>query len=115
MTDIESLLSSISPEEMERLKSVASSIISDSSQNKGGAEEKSNASSGISSGALSGISIDAFKPIMSVIGKMNDNDDRIKLITHLKPLLSGERQRRADEAVKFLHIMQILPELRGLL
>ncbi len=111
MTDIESLLSSISPEEMERLKNIASSIISDSSQNKGVAEEKPNASSG----ALSGISLDAFKPIMSVIGKMNDNDDRIKLITHLKPLLSDERQRRADEAVKFLHIMQILPELRGLL
>lgn len=111
MTDIESLLSSISPEEMERLKSVASSIISDSSQNKGGAEEKQNTPSGIPSG----ISLDAFKPIMSVIGKMNDNDDRINLITHLKPLLSDERQRRADEAVKFLHIMQILPELRGLL
>lgn len=111
MTDIESLLSSISPEEMERLKSIASSIISDSSQNKGGESEKSN----VSSGAPSGISMDAFKPIMSVIGKMNDNDDRINLITHLKPLLSDERQRRADEAVKFLHIMQILPELRGLL
>ncbi len=107
MTDIESLLSSISPEEMERLKNIASSIISDSSQNKGGAEKKQN--------VPSGISLDAFKPIMSVIGKMNDNDDRIKLITHLKPLLSDERQRRADEAVKFLHIMQILPELRGLL
>lgn len=111
MTDIESLLSSISPEEMERLKNIASSIISDSSQNKGGESEKSNVSSNVSSG----ISMDAFKPIMSVIGKMNDNDDRINLITHLKPLLSDERQRRADEAVKFLHIMQILPELRGLL
>lgn len=103
MTDIENLLASVSPEDMERLKSVASSIMGD-------APKKNDESA-----AATAFSMESLKPIMSAIGKMNDNDDRIKLIMHLKPLLGPDRQRRADEAVKFLHIMQILPELRGLL
>lgn len=104
MTDIENLLSSVSPEDMERLKSVASSLMSGSSDKK--SEEKE---------LTPAFSMENLKPIMSAIGKMNNNDDRIELIMHLKPLLGPDRQRRADEAVKFLHIMQILPELRGLL
>lgn len=105
MTDIESLLASVSPEDMERLKGMASSLMAGNSTKK---EEKSEA-------ATPAFSMESLKPIMSAIGKMNNNDDRIKLIMHLKPLLGPDRQRRADEAVKFLHIMQILPELRGLL
>ena len=103
MTDIESLLSSVSPEAMERLKSVASSLIGDAQKGK---EEQNEDSS---------FSMESLKPIMAAISKMNDNDDRIKLIAHLKPLLGAERQKRADEAIKFLHIMQIWPEIRGLL
>ncbi|MDE5994245.1 MAG: hypothetical protein K2G60_01895 [Oscillospiraceae bacterium] len=103
MTDIENLLASVSPEDMERLKSVASSLMGDATNKN---EELATAPA---------FSMESLKPIMSAIGKMNDNDDRIKLIMHLKPLLGPDRQRRADEAVKFLHIMQILPELRGLL
>lgn len=108
MTDIENLLASVSPEDMERLKSMASSIMSGNSAKK--EEQSENAS--LSAPAFS---MESLKPIMSAIRKMNDNDDRISLILHLKPLLGPDRQRRADEAVKFLHIMQILPELRGLL
>lgn len=103
MTDIENLLASVSPDDMERLKNIASSLIGEAPKNKSEIEESPI------------VSMESFKPIMSAIGKMNDNDDRIKLIMHLKPLLGPDRQRRADEAVKFLHIIQILPELRGLL
>ena len=103
MTDLENLLASVSTEDMERLKGVASSLLGDAQKNK---EEIVEAPA---------FSMEALKPVMSAIGKMNDNDDRIKLIMHLKPLLGPDRQRRADEAVKFLHIIQILPELRGLL
>lgn len=103
MTDIENLLASVSPEDMARLQSVASSLI-------GGAQKENNEQA-----ESPAFSMESLKPIMSAIGKMNDNDDRIKLIMHLKPLLGPDRQRRADEAVKFLHIMQIWPEIRGLL
>ncbi len=104
MTEIENLLASVSPEDMERLKNVASSLMSGDSAKKADESEPSPA-----------ISMEKLKPIMSAIGKMNNSDERIEFITHLKPLLGPDRQRRADEAVKFLHIMQILPELRGLL
>ena len=33
----------------------------------------------------------------------------ILLIEDLKPLLSDERKKKADEAVRFLHLMEILP------
>ncbi len=105
MTDIESLLASVSPEDMERLKGMASSLMAGNGTKN---EEKSEVTA-------PAFSMESLKPIMSAISKMNDNDDRISLILHLKPLLGPDRQRRADEAVKFLHIMQILPELRGLL
>lgn len=108
MADIESLLASISPEDMEQLKNMASSIMAGNSTKK---EEQSE----IAPVSTPALSPEALKPIMAAIGKMNDDDDRISLILHLKPLLGPDRQRRADEAVKFLHIMQILPEIRGLL
>lgn len=103
MTELENLLASVSNEDMERLKGVASSLLGDAQKDKKEVIE------------APALPMEAMQPIMSAIGKMNDNDDRIKLIMHLKPLLGPDRQRRADEAVKFLHIIQILPELRGLL
>ncbi len=106
MTDLQKLLSSVSPEDLDQIKGVAQSLLSNESNS---IEQKQDSTS------QSIISTENLKPIMAAISKMNDNDDRIKLILHLKPLLSNDRQKRADDAVRFLHIMQILPEIRGLL
>lgn len=103
MTDLQKLLSSVSPDELDKIKNVAASLISDEK-----APEEVHS-------PLNALSAEKLTPVMTAISKMTDDDDRIKLILHLKPLLSDERRRRADDAVKFLHIMQILPELRGLL
>lgn len=105
--DIEDLLSSVSPEELERLKNIASSIIAETPPKNDG-KQSDNTNNIIPS-------MESLKPIMSAISKCSVEDDRIKLITHLKPLLGTERQKKADEAIKFLHIMQILPEIRGLI
>lgn len=105
LTDLQKLLSSVSPEELDRLKDVASSLISDASKSEKKEETPQN----------NAFAAESLMPVMNAISKMTEDDDRIKLILHLKPLLSDERQRRADDAVKFLHIMQILPEIRGLL
>ena len=48
------------------------------------------------------------------MGKMGKDDYRTRLINDLKPMLSDERQKKADEAMKFLQLMEILPLLRGM-
>ena len=45
---------------------------------------------------------------------MNREDDRTKFIAALKPLLSEDRRKKADEAMRFLRLMDTLPLLKGL-
>ena len=59
--------------------------------------------------ALPGVNL----PALSALGKlMNSDDDRIRLIEALKPLLSEGRQKKADEAEKMLRLMSALPALK---
>ena len=51
---------------------------------------------------------------MSLMGNMNKEDSRTRLISDLKPLLSEERRKKADEAIKFLQLMEFLPLLKGM-
>jgi len=98
LDDISSLLSSISPEEMERLKDVASSIAPSLMPS----EVKTDTS---------------FKPpsaLVSIMQNINSTDDKTELIRALKPFLSSEKQQRADEAMRLLKLMRILPMIKDL-
>ncbi len=107
MIDIEELLSSISDEDMAKIKNVADSIMSNN--------EKSQKSSNSSQNGFS-LPFDAgtMGKLVSLMGQMNKEDNRTRLINDLKPLLSDERRQKADEAIKFLQLMEILPLLKGL-
>ncbi len=107
MIDIESLLSSVSDEDMAKIKSVAESLMNkpDEKQEKPKETPKT---------PDFPIDMNTVSKIMSVMGQMNKEDYRTRLITDLKPMLNSERQKKADEAVKFLQLMQILPLLKGL-
>ncbi len=107
--DIEDLLSSISEEDMVKIKGIAESIMSNSDENTPKHNEPKQE-------ALSNfpINADMMQKIMGVMGKMNREDYRTRLIRDLKPLLSAERKQRADDAIKFLQIMEVLPLLRGI-
>lgn len=104
MTDLQQLLSSVNPDELNKIKDVALSLVN----GQGNTQTQSDSSKDTDVAK-------SLEPVLTAISKMTDDDDRIKLILHLKPLLSDERKIRADNAIKFLHIMQILPELKGLL
>jgi hypothetical protein len=52
--------------------------------------------------------------LMSVMGQMNKEDSRTKLILDLKPLLNEDRRKKADDAIKFLQLMDTLPLLKGM-
>lgn len=91
MDDISSILSSISPEEMERLKGIASSIAPQILPQ--GETDNPQLPSGL----------------LSIMQNINSTDDKTELIRALKPFLSEEKQQRADEAMRLLKLMRILP------
>ena len=64
-------------------------------------------------GQNGGLDLNALGGIANLMGKLNQNDDkRCQLITALKPLLSPERQQRADEALRIIKLIDILPLIR---
>ena len=103
MLDIENLLSSISDEDMAKIKDLANSL-SGNEEKKQPEKEQINFP----------IDLNTMNKIMSVMGKMGKEDYRTRFINDLKPMLSDERQRKADEAVKFLQLMEILPLIKGI-
>ena len=97
LNDISSILNSISPEEMERLKGVASSLMQSPAPSQESIQMPQ-----IPSGLL------------SIMQGINSTDDRTELIKALKPFLSAEKQQRADEAMRLLKLLKVLPLLREL-
>lgn len=110
MDNLNDLLNSISAEDMEKLKSVAASLMNNNSSQKSDAAEqpKSIAASVASSGN------DTTDLIMKVASAMNMDNERTAFIKALRPLLSEERRQKADEAMKFLRLMDTLPLLKGM-
>ncbi len=49
-----------------------------------------------------------------LIGRMNEENDSTRLINALKPFLSEKRRQRADQAVKLLAVLKLLPMLKEL-
>ncbi len=91
---------------MEKLKNVASSLMSGSNSS----ETKKEPSDNISS-LFGG---DTANMLMKVASQMNKEDDKTAFIKALKPLLSDERKQKADEAIRFMKLMDALPLLKGL-
>ncbi len=108
MIDIESLLSSVSDEDMAKIKSIAESLM-----DKNDAEPQKSAPK---PEVMPNLPIDGemMKKIMGLMGQMNKEDYRTRLIQDLKPMLSDERKKKADEAVRFLQLMEVLPLIRGI-
>lgn len=102
MADLQDILSSISDEDMAKIKSVADSLM-----NNGQKEQPKPFGAGL-------LDDNMMSRMASVMGQLNREDDRMKLINDLKPLLSEERRKRADDALKFLHLMEMMPLIKGM-
>lgn len=104
MDDISSLLSSLSSSDMEKLKGIASSFMGEKTEEKPKENSSPLASLGLSEAMLA--------PLMSSVQQLGAKDERTEFIKALRPLLSDERKVRADEAMKFLQLMKLLPTLK---
>ena len=136
--DINSILSSLSPEDMENLKKTAADIMggmgvtadkgnNTTENNKADNQGKDNVNASIESilSSFSGSAGNAFgfpdmkmlTGLAPVLQAVNSKDERVEFINALRPLLSDDRRKKADEAVRIVRLLSLLPLLkeRGLM
>lgn len=53
----------------------------------------------------------AINRLVPMLGKLQEEDDMSRLIHALKPYLSGNRLKRAEEADKIMALMRVIPLL----
>ncbi len=103
---IENIINSMSQNDIEQLSSLASEFFSGSQDStKPQKEEQSD-----------GIDFETITKIASVLGRLSSQpkDPGCELLTALKPMLSPERRHKADEAIKMMQIISLLPLLKDL-
>ncbi len=109
--DIGSLLNSLSPEDMENIKNIAADFLGNNTPEP--PPKSQNKAPDLSSLQSLGLpDLSQLTAILPVLQEINKPDQRLDFINSLKPLLSGERQQRADEAMKLVRLMSLLPLLR---
>ena len=107
--DISSLLSSLSADDIEKLKATAQQFF-------GTGDEAIPSESKVQKSApLPDLSFDPalITGVARVSKLMNENDEKSAFIAALKPLLSDSRKKKADDAVmmlKFFRIISLLQE-----
>lgn len=115
--DINEILNSLSPEDIENIKQAASGIFGNMGNNeppKEKTETKKEGSVPFPDG-LSGFGmpdLSQLSRLAPVFNVFNSQDERVDFINALKPLLSKDRQSKADEAMKLVKLMSVLPLLR---
>lgn len=115
MDNINDIISSLSNEDMEMLKGVASSLLGGegmpfSEQKK--EEPKQNALSGFN---LNPEDLDMMLKAKKIFDRMNNASSKnADLINALKPHLSKESQHKADQAIRIMKLFEVLPYLKDL-
>ena len=115
--DIGSILSSLSSEDINNLKNVANSILGGENpqeqERKEPPQNKDNADFKMPDLSSLGLpDMSQFSNLLPLLSALNSRDEREDFICALKPLLSDERRKKADEAMKFVKLLSIIPLLK---
>lgn len=118
--NINEILSSLSEDDINQLKTAAASLLggdSGSSNNETNTSDENTSQQSSSetqavSSNIPSIDTNLLKNIASVNSLMNNKDARLDLLVSLKPMLSEHRRTRVDEAVKILRLLNMFPALR---
>lgn len=125
--DLNAILNSLTPDDIENLKQTAASVLGGMENNKPPIQEPEIKNSkqeqnqfnlddllknigGL--GNLGMPDLSQLSAIVPILQAFNSKDERLDFIYALKPLLSEERQKKADEATKLVKLMSVLPLLR---
>ena len=120
MDNINDIISSLSADDINMLKGVASSILGGEAENNSApAPNPSPLSQGSNLGLSSlGLNTDDFNMMMkakSIFDRMNNASNKnTDLILALKPHLSPQSRDKADTAIKILKLFEVLPLLRDM-
>lgn len=103
------IMSSLSEDDVEKLNSLAGELFGNT-QKESEPQQKAESSA---SDFFSGIDPVMMSKVASLMGKLNSapKDPRCDFIASLKPLLSKDRQQKADEAIKMLQLLSLIPLL----
>ena len=66
------------------------------------------------SSALSGDTMQTIMRVMPLLNEFKKEDASTRLLHALRPFLSDARKKKLDEASRMLHMMKLLPMLKGL-
>lgn len=107
--NINDILSSLTPDDIEELKATAEAVFGQS----GEPSEKQSRQKG--NDIFSSFDPQMIGKITKIMSAMNgESGRRCKLIEALKPNLSPERQKKADQAIQILKLLEILPLINNL-
>lgn len=114
--DISSILNSLSTEDIENIKKAASGFLGNIGETQEKPKEKKQENNGMPfPDGLSGLGMPDLSQLASlapILQAFNSHDERLDFINALKPLLSEERRHKADEAMKLVKLLSVLPLLR---
>jgi len=114
---VSELLGSMSEEELHNLQEAAQSLFSQLGGETGEETRESAGPSPAGPGGFGDVS-SMFTPellgkLTQIMGRMNTHDPRTDLILALRPHLSRRRQKRAEQAVQMMKMLDLLPALQG--
>ena len=103
MDSINDIIGGLSPDDMDALRTAAQSLLGnlEGENNGGGAKSSGEASPTLSPEMLA--------KITRIMSAMNRRDSRTDLIAALKPMLSKDKQKRADDAMQLIKLIDLLP------
>ena len=116
MENLNDIIASLTPDDIQSLKETAQVIFG----NNTSSEPKNDYSHKDSNPFFGTDNFSSFNPDMiSNIGRIkslmnSDSGKRCRLIEALKPNLSRERQKKADEAMQILKLLEIMPMIAEL-
>ncbi len=117
--DIASVLSSLSPEDIEKLKSTAEQFFGEKADKGNESRQNQQSQQNLQNrqhGGLSDFDLPFDPKLLTGVARfskmMNENDEKSQFIMALKPLLSDKRRKKADDAVMMLKFMRIINALQ---
>lgn len=110
--NLENIINSLSPEDIQQLSDLAQSFMG------AGTDKKESSGQSREQQQSSGFDPQMMSKIMHIINMLSKQKDSpgCDLLRALKPMLSPEKQKKTDEAISILKILSLLPlinELKG--
>ncbi len=118
MDNLNDIIASLSSDDINMLKGVASSILGEDSANSNHSNppaEENKPQNALSSLGFNGDDFNMMMKAKSIFDRMNKTSNKnTDLILALKPHLSPENRNKADTAIRILKMFEILPLLKDL-